>query len=132
MGAADGASVRLCIVNTHPESEWLTVPDVAELLGARLRDVRGLIHTRDLLAVRTADTNAVIVHRKELVEVDGQWVPLPSLRGTVTVLEDAGFTDAEAMEWLTSENSLLGEEPIDMLREGDVHAVRRAAALDVG
>ena len=71
----------------------------------------------------------MIVHREELIERDGRWIVLPSLRGTVTVLEDAGLTDDEALEWLLGENSLLHARPIDVLREGNVHAVRRAAGI---
>lgn len=107
----------------------MSVPEVGELLDIRLRDVRDMIRAHQLLAVRNPDSNAVMVHRDELVERDGGWQPLPSLRGTVTVLEDAGLTDAEAMEWLFHENGLLAARPIDVLRDGNVHAVRRAAAI---
>ena len=116
-------------MNTQGETEWLSVPEVGELLDIPLRDVRDMIRAHDLVATRRAETNAVIVHREELIERDGRWIVLPSLRGTVTVLEDAGLKDDEALEWLLGENSLLHARPIDVLREGNVHAVRRAAGI---
>lgn len=52
--------------------------------------------------------------------------PLPSLRGTVLALLDAGLSNDQAVEWLISENDELGARPIDTLLSGNKSAVRRA------
>jgi len=100
---------------------WLTFPDLAELLGLRVTQIRRLIEDRALLAQR----------------VDGVWsVPdsfvvgneiLGELRGTLVVLGDAGFSDDEAMNWLLSVDDSLGVSPIDALRAGRKAEVRRVA-----
>ena len=90
-------------MNTQGETEWLSVPEVGELLDIPLRDVRDMIRAHDLVATRRAETNAVIVHREELIERDGRWIVLPSLRGTVTVLKDAGLTDDVQVDIVSSD-----------------------------
>ena len=57
--------------------------------------------------------------------VDGH--PLASLRGTIIVLQDAGFSDDEAIDWLLSEEDSIGSAPIDALRAGRKSEVRRVA-----
>jgi hypothetical protein len=57
--------------------------------------------------------------------VDGH--PLASLRGTIIVLQDAGFSDDEAIDWLLSEEDSIGAAPIDALRAGRKSEVRRVA-----
>jgi hypothetical protein len=53
--------------------------------------------------------------------------PLPDLRGTLTLLADAGYSDEEAMRWLyTPEDSLPGT-PVEALRTGRRAEVRRRA-----
>lgn len=52
--------------------------------------------------------------------------PLPSLRGTLLVLLDAGYSDDEAVDWLLTVNDELDERPIDSLLRGNKAAVRRA------
>lgn len=113
---------RLVYVN----ETWMSIPEVAEALGARQRDVRTMLEDRTLLAVRRGPNNALAVCSLELVEKGEKLVPLKSLRGTLTRLSDAGFTDDEAMRWLLEANDLLeGERPIDLLRAGNIHGVRR-------
>ena len=53
--------------------------------------------------------------------------PLPELHGTAVVLADAGFSDAEALEWLLGEEDSLGTSPIAALRAGRKSEVRRVA-----
>ena len=57
--------------------------------------------------------------------VDGH--PLPSLRGTIFVLHDAGFTDDEAIDWLLTPEESIGMPPIEALRAGRKSEVRRVA-----
>lgn len=66
---------------TNQELEiWLSIPEVAELLDVRLRDVRALVASNELLAVRRGESNALAIHRDQLVIEDGQWCPLVSTR----------------------------------------------------
>ena len=109
------------------ENVWLSVPDVADMLDVRHRDVRVLVSDHTLLAVRREDNTAAVIHRDELVWDGERWSVLSSLRGTILALLDAGFSENEAMEWLLSPNDLLRDEsPLSQLRAGNIHAVRRA------
>ncbi|GAA5162005.1 Rv2175c family DNA-binding protein [Ornithinimicrobium tianjinense] len=107
-----------------PENQWLAVPDIMERTGARLTDVRRWLHDRELIGQRRGPNNAVMVPATFLVE-DG---PLPSLRGTVSVLADNGLTDEEIIGWLhAADDSLTGGSAIESLRAGQKTEVRRRA-----
>lgn len=108
------------------EQMWLSIPEVAQLLGVPLRDVRTMIGQRQLLAVRRGPNNALAIAKDELVEVQGAWQPIKALRGTLMLLADAQLTDDEAMQWLMEYNDELETHPLDALRKGNIHAVRRA------
>lgn len=100
---------------------WLTIPDLTELLGLKVSQVRRLIEERSLLASR----------------IDGVWKvpasfivagePMHELRGTIILLGDSGFSDDEAMNWLLSIDESLGVTPIEALRNGRKAEVRRVA-----
>jgi len=108
-------------VTETSETTWLTVPDLTELLGLKVSQVRRLIEDRALLARR----------------IDGVWKvpasfisggePLRELKGTLVVLGDAGFTDEEAMDWLLDTEDSLGVAPIAALQAGRKAEVRRVA-----
>nr|WP_225735723.1 Rv2175c family DNA-binding protein [Gulosibacter chungangensis] len=55
--------------------------------------------------------------------------PLAGLRGTLTLLSDHGVVDHEAMEWLLSEDEVLGVTPTQALHEGRKSSVRRSVQL---
>lgn len=101
--------------------EWLTVPDLVELLDLSQSRVRRLIEDKHLLAVR----------RDNIVSVPAVFLrdnePLQELRGTLFVLSDSGFSDDEAMEWLLTDDESLGVSPIEALRSGRKTEVRRVA-----
>lgn len=108
------------------EPTWISVPDAAELLGLRDREVRQLVRDGRLLEVRSA-TGASGVAREMLdleAEVPG---PLDGLSGTLTLLSDGGMSPEVALEWLWTHDGELGQTPIEALRSGHVHAVRRVA-----
>lgn len=52
---------------------------------------------------------------------------IPSLRGTIMVLQDAGFTDDEAIDWMLAVDESIGGAPITALRAGRKSEVRRVA-----
>ena len=69
--------------------EWLTVPDLVEILDLSPSRVRRLIDDHQLLAGRIDGVLKV----PAIFLRDGE--PLSELQGTVTVLSDAGFSDEE-------------------------------------
>lgn len=104
-----------------PEVQWLTIPELTEVLGLKVSQVRRLIEDRALLASR----------------IDGAWKvpaafiadgePMHELKGTLVVLSDSGFSDEEAMRWLLNPDESLGVSPIDALIAGRKAEVRRVA-----
>ncbi|WP_010202322.1 Rv2175c family DNA-binding protein [Salinibacterium sp. PAMC 21357] len=104
-----------------PATNWLTVPDLTELLGLKVSQVRRLIEEGALLASKVDGVWQV----PDAFIVDG--APLRELRGTVIVLGDAGFSSEEAMRWLLNSEPSLGVSPVDALRAGRKAEVRRVA-----
>ncbi len=103
------------------ETEWLSLPELVEILGEPLGRIRRLLDERQLIASRRDGAPRV----PAVFLVDGQ--PLSSLRGTVFVLHDAGFTDDEAIDWLLEVDDSIGVAPIEALRAGRKSEVRRVA-----
>lgn len=108
-------------VSETPEVAWLTIPDLTEILGLKVSQVRRLIEDRSLLATRVDGVWKV----PEPFIVNGE--PMHELRGTLVVLADAGFSDDEAMNWLLNPDESLGISPIEALRAGRKAEVRRVA-----
>lgn len=104
-----------------PDVTWLTIPDLTELLGLKVSQVRRLIEDRSLLASRVDGVWKV----PELFIVDGE--PMHELKGTLVVLGDAGFSDEEAMHWLLTPEESLGVAPVNALLAGRKAEVRRVA-----
>jgi len=108
--------------------DWLTVPDLAEELGMSLRQVRQMIADREIIESRVGERNVVAV---PAAFIQGGGV-IASLMGTVTVLNDGGFDDDEAIRWLCTPDETLPIDgaPIDMLRAGRKAEVRKRAMED--
>ncbi len=114
-------SWQALLVTETPDVPWLTIPDLTDMLGVKVSQVRRLIEDRALLASR----------------IDGAWKvpaafivngePVPELKGTLTVLGDSGFTDDEALRWLLNTDESLGVSPIAALTAGRKAEVRRVA-----
>ncbi len=102
-------------------SEWLTVPDVAELLDVPIGRVRRLIEDHHLISVKRDGVQ--YVPREIIVEKE----PLPSLQGTIVVLRDAGFSLDSAIEWLYTHNDVLGQTPMAAMVAGKKSEIRRLA-----
>lgn len=103
------------------ETDWLTLPDLVEALGEPLGRVRRLLDDFHLVGSRRDGALKV----PSVFVVDGH--PLPSLRGTVFVLHDAGFSDDEAIDWLLTPEDTIGLAPIEALLAGRKSEVRRVA-----
>jgi hypothetical protein len=97
------------------------MPDLVEVLGEPLGRVRRLIDEHYLVGSKRSGVFAV----PAVFIVDRH--PLPSLRGTIIALQDAGFADDELIDWLLAEEETLGRSPIEALRAGHKSEVRRIA-----
>ena len=104
--------------------DTLTPQEVAQLLGTSPNRVRQLLRDRKLMAVPGSGNGKIPAAFVQ----DG--VILKHLPGLLTVLEDGGFTDEEAFEWLFREDDTLPGTPVQALRD-DRHTevTRRAQAL---
>lgn len=108
--------------NSRYATEWLTIPDLVELLDEPLGKVRRLIDENYLVGSRRDGVFKV----PAVFVVDGR--PLPSLRGTIIVLHDAGFDPDETIDWLLIPEETIGVAPIEALLAGRKSEVRRVAA----
>lgn len=102
---------------------WLTLPDVAERLDVIVTRVHKMIKDKQLLDIRLGDDRIRYVPAEFLTE-SGLLKPL---RGTIIVLEDAGFDEEEIVRWLFTEDESLPGRPIDALRAGRKTEIRRRA-----
>jgi hypothetical protein len=107
-----------------PDDGWLTVPDIVEELDSDVPKVRRMLDERMLLGVRRGSPKVLQVPAL-LVRPE----PLVSLPGTLTVLFDAGFSDAEALRWLFTPDEALGCSPVEALRANRIAPVRRRAQV---
>ncbi len=105
--------------------EWLSLPDVAGLLGIPAGRVKQLLRDRKLLAA-TRPEGALAVPAAFL---DGNQI-LKGLCGTLTLLRDCGFDEPEALRWLfTADDSLPGTPIEALVRRRGTEVNRRAQAL---
>lgn len=103
---------------------WLAVPDAASLQGVPLGVVRRQLQDRELLAVRRGENRALYIPAA-FVTADG---PRPEMRGTFTVLADAGMSDLELLTWLfRPDPSFLGGSAMASILAGHKTEVRRRA-----
>ena len=105
--------------------EWLSLPEVAGLLGIPAGRVKQLLRDRKLLAV-TRPEGALAVPAAFLA---GNQI-LKGLGGTLTLLRDCGFDELEALRWLfTADDSLPGTPIGALVRRRSTEVNRRAQAL---
>lgn len=109
--------------DANTTTDWLTIPDLVEVLGESVSRVKRLIDEKYLIGSRRGGPFAV----PAVFVVDGE--PLGSLRGTVIVLLDGGFTEDDAIDWLLGHEETIGMPPIEALRSGRKSEVRRVAAV---
>jgi hypothetical protein len=108
---------------TEPAS-WLTMPEVAELLGLPVTRVHQLLRDHKLLAVRR---DGVLRVPADFI-ADGAVVK--HLSGVLMLLLDARFDDEEAFRWLyTPDDSLPGTPAQALVDNRATEVKRRAQAL---
>jgi hypothetical protein len=106
---------------TDKVDAWLTIDEVADLLGISSGKVRRLIDEHILFSYKVEKEPMVPAN----LIVDGE--PLSSIRGTMILLLDLGLSLQDAITWLYEVNDELGTEPISALLAGHKAPVRRAA-----
>lgn len=105
-------------------TEWLSLPELVELTGETLGRIRRFLDEKQLVGSRR--DGALRVPSVFLVDA----APLGTLRGTTIVLQDAGFSDDEVIDWLLSPHESIGMAPIEALRAGRKSEVRRVAQAE--
>jgi hypothetical protein len=105
--------------------DWLSIPDVADQLGLPVSRVKQLLRDRKLLAVKRPAGQVAV----PAAFLEGSQV-IQGLGGTLTLLFDCGFSDAEALSWLFTADDSLPGTPVQALAEHRRTEVnRRAQAL---
>ena len=97
------------------------MPDLVEALDETLSRVRRLIDEQYLIGIKRDGVFQV----PSVFIAEGR--PLSSLRGTIIVLHDAGFSAEEIIDWLLNPEESLGHAPIESLIAGRKSEVRRIA-----
>ncbi|MDO5366470.1 Rv2175c family DNA-binding protein [Kocuria sp.] len=103
--------------------EWTYLPDIAQALDIQITKVHRMMDQGEFLEVRRPSDGVRVVPAEFMA--DGQ--PLNALKGTISVLRDARYTDEEAIRWLFTDDESLPGRPVDALREGRKTEVRRRA-----
>lgn len=102
-------------------TDWLTIPEAGELLGIVPGKVRRLIEEHHLIAIKTDNVQMIPAE----IIINGE--PLPSLRGTIVLLLDSGYTLGGAIKWLYTLEESLATTPMAALISGRKTEVRRVA-----
>ena len=104
---------------------WLTLAQVADELQVSSSKVRQMVRDHELAMVRREGSREPEIPAGFIQ--DG--APVKGLHGTLTLLVDHGFSDAESIEWLLTPDDSLPGAPIDALRDNRGREVRRRAQV---
>nr|WP_203730297.1 Rv2175c family DNA-binding protein [Streptomyces sp. SID12501] len=106
------------------------MPDIAEILDIEVTRVRQLVREGQVIAVRRGENRALHVPAAFIDGVEQKVVK--GLTGTLTLLRDDGYSDAEMLEWLFTPDPSLPGTPAQALSENrGTEVKRRAQALAV-
>lgn len=117
-------SVADTTIDTYTDGlvgDWLSLHEVADLLGIDPKRAKQLIRERKVLAVhRTGGLRvpAAFIHEGQV---------LKGLSGTLTVLADAGYDDVATLRWMFTADDTLPGTPVQALSENRGTEVRRRA-----
>ena len=128
IGCADGNIGGVAQIDPPDDSlvgAWLSLGEVADLLGLPLSRMKQLLRDRKLLAVRRPDGSVGV----PAAFLDGHQI-VKGLHGTLTLLFDCGFDEPGAVRWLFTADETLPGTPIQAMAEHRGTEVnRRAQAL---
>ena len=99
----------------------LAVNDVAQLLSVAVSRVHQMVRDGQLLSLRR---DGVVCVPSDFF--DGG-APVKGLSGTIVLLRDGGYTDADILRWLFADDASLPGSPISVLRAGRHREVKRRA-----
>ena len=102
--------------------EMLSLTEVSERMGIGPTGVRDLVKAGHLLTSQT-DDGATVVPGGQL---DGD-VLVKHLVPVLTLLRDAGYSDGEALTWLTTGDPTLPGTPLQALHENRATEIKRRA-----
>lgn len=99
----------------------LSLTEVAELMGIGPTGVRDLVKAGNLLTLETDEGVRVPAD-----QLDGD-VLVKHLVPVLTLLRDAGYSDQEALVWLTTEDVTLPGTPLQALHANRATEIKRRA-----
>ncbi|MEX2291940.1 MAG: Rv2175c family DNA-binding protein [Mycobacteriales bacterium] len=99
----------------------LTLTEVAGRLGVGPTGVRDLVKAGQLLTVRTDQGVQVPADQLDGDRIVKHLVPV------LTLLHDAGYSDEEALRWLTTPDDTLPGTPLQALHENRATEIKRRA-----
>jgi hypothetical protein len=102
--------------------ETLSLTEVAERMGIGPTGVRDLVKAGQLLTVVDEEGTRVV----PAAQLDGD-VLVKHLVPVLTLLRDAGYSDDEALRWLTTEDETLPGTPLQALHENRATEIKRRA-----
>lgn len=100
----------------------LTVPDVAEQLDVAVVEVHSRVKDGTFLSLRRDDGVLVL----PAGQFDGSAL-VKHFSGVLTLLRDSGYSDEEALRWLTTADDSLPGTPLQALHENRATEVKRRA-----
>jgi excisionase family DNA binding protein len=99
----------------------LTQTEVAERMGIGPTGVRDLVRSGQLLTVRTHEGVRIPAEQLDGDQLVKHLVPV------LTLLRDAGYSDEEALRWLTTPDDTLPGTPLQALHENRATEIKRRA-----
>jgi excisionase family DNA binding protein len=99
----------------------LTQTEVAQRLGIGPTGVRDLVRSGQLLTVQTDEGVRVPAEQLDGDQLVKHLVPV------LTLLRDAGYSDEEALRWLTTADDTLPGTPLQALHENRATEIKRRA-----
>jgi hypothetical protein len=110
-----------------PAVEVLSLPDVAERLRQPITRIHQALRDHQLIAIRRKGVLMVPAAFLAEDKEGGEDTVVKGLLGTITVLNDSGFTPDEMLRWLFTADDTLPGTPIDALRGDRGREVKRRA-----
>ena len=99
----------------------LTQTEVAERMGIGPTGVRDLVRAGHLLAVTTDEGLRIPAEQLDGDQLVKHLVPV------LTLLRDAGYSDEEALRWLTTPDETIPGTPLQALHENRATEIKRRA-----
>jgi hypothetical protein len=99
----------------------LTLTEVAERMGIGPTGVRDLVRSGQLLSIPTDEGPRVPAEQLDGDQLVKHLVPV------LRLLRDAGYSDAEALRWLSTPDATLPGTPFQALHENRATEIKRRA-----